>query len=57
MTPLDVMTFFGTAENAATRLGVSRAAIYQWTKRKKIPQGQQARIQIKTRGKLRAKEQ
>ena len=57
MTPLDVMTFFGTAENAATRLGVSKAAIYQWTKRKKIPQGQQARIQIKTRGKLRAKEQ
>ena len=54
MTAKTVVRHFGSVENAASKLGISRAAIYQWIKRKRVPPGRQAQIQIATRGRLRA---
>jgi DNA-binding transcriptional regulator YdaS (Cro superfamily) len=52
----DVVQFFGTASEAARRLGVTRAAVSIW-QRRGIPPGRQALIQLQTRGKLRAEDQ
>ena len=54
MTPKQVTKHYGTAERAASKLGVSIHAVYQWTKRKRVPPLRQAQIQIATRGRLRA---
>lgn len=58
MTPEQVVAHFGGKNNsvgkAARKLGITPAAIYHWMKTNTIPDGTQARIQIKTNGKLKA---
>lgn len=53
MNAQDIITHFGTASMASKKLGVTRAAISIW-KRRGIPLGRQALIQLQTRGRLKA---
>ncbi len=46
---------YGSAPEAARKLGVSRQLLFYW-KEKGIPLGRQALIQIQSRGRLRADE-
>lgn len=53
----ELIAFYGTAANAAGKIGVSRPLLSMWKKRGEIPLGRQALIQIQTRGRLRADDQ
>jgi hypothetical protein len=53
MTHDDLVTHFGNASRAARALGFSRQAVSQW-KSRGIPFESQYRIQMKTKGRLRA---
>ena len=53
MTYTDLVKQYGNANKAAKSLGFSRQALSQW-KQRGIPFDSQYRIQLKTRGKLRA---
>ena len=54
MTFNDLCSHFGTGSAAARSLGLSRQTIQNWKKRGRIPFDQQYRIQLKTKGKLKA---
>jgi hypothetical protein len=54
MTYQDVVEFFGNASKAAEALGCARQTVSQWKVRGSIPFEAQFRIQIKTRGRLKA---
>ncbi len=54
MTYAELIEHYGTASEAARKLGVSRPLLSMWKKRGEIPVGRQALIQIQTRGRLRA---
>jgi len=51
-----LIEFYGTAREAARKLQVTESAIAQWKIRGRIPEGSQAIIQIRSRGRLRADE-
>ena len=53
MTHQDLVGLFGNASKAAKALGYSRQAVSQW-KERGIPFEAQYRIQMKTKGRLRA---
>lgn len=53
MTHEEVCKHFGSAAEAARKLGINRAAISLW-KKNGIPYSRQLHIQEKTRGKLKA---
>ena len=54
MTFEEITTHFGSVEKAKAALGLkSKQTIYNW-RDKGVPEGWQARIQIQTRGKLKA---
>lgn len=53
MTHQDLVDHFGNANKAAKALGYSRQAVSQW-KSNGIPFEAQYRIQMKTKGRLRA---
>jgi hypothetical protein len=53
MTHHDLVDHFGNASKAAKALGYSRQAVSQW-KDRGIPFEAQYRIQMKTKGRLRA---
>lgn len=53
MTHEDVVRYFGNGTKAANALGYSRQAVSQW-KRVGIPFEAQSRIQLKTKGRLKA---
>lgn len=53
MTHQDLVAHYGTATKAAEALGYTKQAISHW-KRAGIPFDAQWRIQMKTKGKLRA---
>jgi hypothetical protein len=50
----DVVKFYGTASKASRATGVSKQAISSWKVRGRIPFEAQYKIQLKTRGKLKA---
>lgn len=54
MRPKDVTSFFSTQIEAARAIGVSKQAISSWIRRKKIPIDQQIKLEIASKGKLRA---
>jgi hypothetical protein len=49
----DVAEFYGNASKAAEKLGLTRQAVSKWRTRG-IPFEQQFRIQLKTKGRLKA---
>lgn len=53
MTHQDLVDHFGNASKAAKAVGYSRQAVSQW-KERGIPFEAQFRIQMKTKGRLRA---
>jgi hypothetical protein len=53
MTHEDLVSHYGTATRAASELGYSKQAVSAW-KKSGIPFDAQFRIQMKTRGKLKA---
>jgi len=56
MTFEDIVKYWGSVEKARVALGLkTRQTLYNW-RDGGVPDGQQARIQIRTRGKLRADE-
>lgn len=50
----DLIQHYKTQTNAAQKLRVTQSAISNWKARGAIPPGQQVRIQIKTKYRLRA---
>ncbi len=54
MTYNDLIEEFGNANRAAKATGFSRQALSGWKKRNRIPFESQYRIQMKTKGRLRA---
>jgi hypothetical protein len=53
MTYTDIVRYYGTASEASRKLGLTRAAVSVW-RRRGVPYGRQAQIQLATRGKLKA---
>lgn len=51
MTKQQAINYYGTEQAIADVLGISRQAVNQWDV---IPIGQQARIELETKGKLKA---
>jgi hypothetical protein len=49
----DIVTHYGSAAQAAEKLGVGATALANWKARGFVPLGTQALIQIKTRGRLK----
>jgi len=54
MTFTQICSHFGTASAAARALGLSRQSLQNWKTRGRIPFAAQYRIQLKTRGRLKA---
>lgn len=54
MTFNDLCSHFGTGSAAARFLGISRQTLQNWKTRGRIPFDQQYRIQLLTKGKLKA---
>ena len=49
-----VLLFFGSQVEAARQLGVTQPTLSNWRARGRIPQLQQLRIEVLTRGKIKA---
>lgn len=49
----DLKRHFGSIAKAASAIGVHRQAVYEWDKRGGIPEGQQFKIHVLTKGKLK----
>lgn len=54
MTPQDIISFFGSQAEAGRQLGVTRAIVSYWEKRNIVPVSTQLKIEVATRGKLKA---
>ena len=54
MTPQDIVLFFGSQAEAGRQLGVTRAIVSYWEKRNIVPVSTQLKIEVATRGKLKA---
>jgi len=54
MTPDDLYEFFGSVKNISQSVNVSRSLFYKWNKKGEIPFKQQKRIELLTKGKLKA---
>ena len=54
MRPKDIASVFTTQMEAARAIGVSKQAISQWKRRKKIPLAQQIALETASEGRLRA---
>lgn len=57
MTPKELIRYYGGSQTEAAKvLGVNRATVCTWLKRKRIPPMRQAWIQLLTKGALKATE-
>ena len=54
MTYAELIDEFGNGNRAAKALGLARQTVHQWKTSGRIPFVQQFRIQMKTKGKLKA---
>ena len=55
MTPLDIVRHFNSKTKAAKELSISRRTLQYWAVARKVPLKQQAWIEFKTNGALKAK--
>ncbi len=53
MTYKDIISLYGSAPEAAKKLGISRQLLYRW-REFGIPRGRQALIHFQTNGRLKA---
>lgn len=55
MTPTEILNYYETVPAAAKALEFTPAAIYQWRAKKKIPYSSQLIIELRTKGRFKAK--